>query len=131
MKNLFAIAIAGLMLASGSAQAGDAAQGKKLFSKCKSCHMVGEKAKRRVGPPLNGIVGAPFGAYDGFNYSKTLRDMADAGRVWDEATLDAYLKKPKSVIPRGRMAFPGLAKADQRADIIAYLKQFNADGSMK
>ena len=130
MHKVFAAAFAALALTVGAAQAqGDAVAGKKVFNKCKSCHAVGMKAKNKVGPPLNGIVGAKFGKTSGFKYSKSLRKMAGEGRVWDEETLDAYLKKPKDVIPKGRMAFPGLKKPAQRADVIAYLKSFNADGS--
>ena len=130
MRDILAGAVAILALSMGAAQAeGDAAAGKKVFAKCKSCHMIGENAKKRVGPPLNGIVGRAFGAVEGFKYSSSLKDMAENGRVWDKETLDAYLEKPKAVIPRGRMAFPGLRKEDQREDIIAYLKQFNKDGT--
>lgn len=111
--------------------AGDAASGEKIFNKCKSCHMVGENAKSRVGPSLNGVVGRAWGAYEGYKYSNALMDGAKEGKVWDEATLDAYLEKPKAIIPKGKMSFAGLKKADDRADIIAYLAQFNADGSMK
>ena len=111
--------------------AGDAAAGEKVFRKCKACHQVGENAKRRVGPPLNGVVDQVWGAYDGFKYSKPLMAGAEEGRVWDNATLDAYLEKPKAVIPRGRMSFAGLKKQSDRENVIAYLAQFAADGSKK
>jgi cytochrome c len=129
MRFVMAIAMAVWTVSGSLALAGgDATSGAKVFSKCKSCHMVGEGAKKRVGPPLNGIVDSAWGSVDGFKYSPALKELAATGRVWDEATLDAYLKKPKDVIPRGRMAFPGLRRAEQRADVIAYLKQFGADG---
>lgn len=129
MRNLLAAAIAGILLTAGAAHAGDPARGEKIFSRCKACHMVGENAKNRVGPPLNGIVGQAFGTVEGFNYSASLRELAKSGRVWDEATLDAYLKNPKDVVPKGRMAFPGLKDPADREDVIAYLKQFKEDGT--
>lgn len=129
MRAVVVAAMVGVILAAGNAQAGDPAKGAKVFNKCKACHMVGENAKNRVGPPLNGIVGQPFGAVEGFKYSASLQDLAEAGRVWDEKTLDAYLKKPRDVVPKGRMVFPGLKDPADRADVIAYLKQFNADGT--
>ena len=128
MRSVLTAAIIGMAL-TAAAHAGDPARGEKVFSRCKACHMVGENAKKRVGPPLNGIVGREFGAFEGFNYSASLRELATEGRVWDEATLDAYLKNPKDVIPKGRMAFPGLKNAADREDVIAYLKQFNEDGT--
>lgn len=131
MRSVFLAAMLCAALPVAGHAAGDAAAGEKVFNKCKSCHMVGEKAKSRVGPPLNGVVGSAWGAVEGFKYSGALMDGAGAGKVWDDATLDAYLEKPKAVIPKGKMSFAGLKKADDRADVIAYLAQFNADGSMK
>ena len=129
MKVLLTAALAAWAISGGVALAdGDAASGEKVFGKCKSCHAIGEGAKNKVGPQLNGIVGRPWGEDGTFKYSPALKELAP-GKVWDDATLDAYLKKPKDVIPRGRMAFPGLRRSEQRADVIAYLKQFNADGS--
>jgi cytochrome c len=130
MRNLWAMVLGAALLAAGPAVAdGDAAMGEKVFAKCKSCHMVGDLAKNRVGPPLNGVVGRGFGAIEGFKYSKTMAELGAAGKVWDAATLDAYLTNPKAVVPKGSMSFVGLPKADDRANVIAYLKQFAADGS--
>lgn len=133
-KHTFVAALAALAF-SGSALAqdltgGDPEAGAKVFNKCKACHMVGDGAKNRVGPALNGIVGADWGKADGFRYSKSLTEMAAAeGRKWDLTTLSAYLESPKDVIPKGRMAFAGLKKADERANVIAYLATFGADGA--
>jgi cytochrome c len=131
MKRLLMIAGTALLALTVQASAeGDPAKGEKVFRKCKACHMVGDKAKNRVGPVLNGIVGRPWGAIDGFKYSVSLLEMAE-GKVWDEATLDAYLTKPKDMIPKGKMAFAGLRKEADRANVIAYLAQFNEDGTTK
>lgn len=119
------ITAAAMMTIAGSAQAADAAAGEKVFNKCKACHMVGENAKKRVGPPLNNIIGAKAGAQQDYNYSKSIVEKGEGGLVWDEATLDAYLENPKEVVPGGKMAFPGLKKEEDRANVIAYLKTFS------
>lgn len=131
MQRLLMIAGAAMIAFTAQASAeGDAAAGEKVFRKCKACHVVGEGAKNRVGPVLNGVVGRAWGQVDGYKYSANLLELADAdGRVWDEETLDAYLTKPKDVIPKGKMAFAGLRKDEDRANVIAYLAQFSADGT--
>ena len=103
--------------------AGDAVAGAKVFKKCKSCHIVGEGAKNRVGPHLNNIIGRNIGAIDGFKYSKGLMAFAKQNPVWTESLLDAYLLNPRQVIKGGRMAFAGLRKEKDRHNVIAYLKE--------
>jgi cytochrome c len=128
MQRLLIIAGTALLALTAQASAdGDAAKGEKVFRKCKACHAVGPDAKNKVGPELNGIVGRDWGAVEGYKYSANLLEMSD-GKVWDVETLDAYLTKPKDMIPKGKMAFAGLRKEDDRADVIAYLAQFNAEG---
>ncbi|KZL26506.1 c-type cytochrome [Pseudovibrio sp. WM33] len=132
MKQFGVVAALALLLSSGAAFAeGDIAKGAKVFKKCKACHAVGEKAKNKVGPKLNGIIDAGWGEVEGYKYSKPLLAGKEEGKAWDAATLDAYLTKPKKVIPKGKMAFAGLKKETQRQDVIAYLAQFNKDGSKK
>lgn len=116
-----------VILIAASAQAfaqGDAAKGEKVFNKCKSCHMVGEDAKDRVGPQLNGIVGAAVASRETFDYSDALLAKKDEGAVWDDATLDVYLEKPKEWAPGTKMTFAGLRKEEERANVIAYLATF-------
>lgn len=98
------------------------AQGEKVFKKCAACHAVGEGAKNKVGPELNGIVGRPVGAIEGFRYSGAFSEAAAAGQVWDEAHLAAFLADPKGVIPGTKMSFAGLRKDEEIAAVIAYLK---------
>lgn len=106
------------------------ATGKKLFVRCMVCHTVGEDAKPKLGPALNGVVGRKAAAVDGFKrYSPGMRKAAADGLVWTVEKLDAYIKQPKEVVPAGTMAFPGIPVADQRKAIIAYLASFNEDGS--
>ncbi len=124
MKKVFLTGVlcAGLVAGAGGAFAeGDAEKGAKVYKKCKACHTV-DKEKNKVGPHLVNIIGRAAGSVEGYKYSKAMKAKAEEGLMWDEANLDAYLKKPKDFIPKTKMAFPGLKKDDQRADIIAYLK---------
>ncbi|KPP84722.1 MAG: cytochrome c [Rhodobacteraceae bacterium HLUCCO07] len=100
------------------------AEGEKVFKRCAACHQVGEGAKDRVGPVLNGVMDAPFGHVEGFRYSKGLLDMADEGMVWTEENMAEFLKKPRGYIKRTKMSFAGLRKDEEIAAVIEYLKSF-------
>lgn len=100
------------------------AEGEKTFKKCKACHQVGEGAKNKTGPTLNGIVGHAAGAVDGFKYSKPMLAAAEGGLVWTEAELAAFLAKPKAYMQGTKMSFAGLKKDEDIAAVIAYLKSF-------
>lgn len=102
---------------------GDAAAGEKVFNKCKACHTT-EAGKNKVGPSLHDIIGRAPASVEGFKYSNAMQDFA-AGHTWDEATLSQYLEAPRKMVPGTKMAFVGLKKEDDRADVIAYLKQFS------
>lgn len=95
------------------------AKGEKVFKKCKSCHQVGDNAKHKTGPILNGIYGAAIGGAEGFNYSKT---MAGFGGTWDDANLAGFLAKPKAFMKGTKMSFNGLKKEGDIAAMIEYLK---------
>jgi cytochrome c len=103
---------------------GDAAAGEKVFKKCKACHAVGDGAKNKVGPMLNGIVGNEIASVDGFKYSKAFKAKKEEGLVWTVEVLDEYLTKPKAYIKGTKMGFAGLKKEQQREDVIAYLNSF-------
>ncbi len=124
-KMATAMAVLAVTGFAGSAfAAGDAAAGEKIFRKCKACHTIGDGAKNKVGPMLNGIVGNEIASVEKFKYSKAFRAKKDEGFVWTEAELDAFLTKPKKYLPGTKMSFGGLKKEQQRADIIAYLNTF-------
>ncbi len=103
------------------------AAGEAVFKKCKACHQVGEGAKNRTGPMLNGIVGGAAGAVDGFKYSKALLGKAEEGLVWDEASLGAFLADPKGFLKGTKMSFNGLKSAEDIAAVSAYLSTFAAE----
>ncbi|MGY9006892.1 MAG: c-type cytochrome [Alphaproteobacteria bacterium] len=98
--------------------AGDAAKGKKVYKKCAICHST-KAGKNKIGPSLHGIFGRKAAKGKGFRYSKP---MKKSGLTWDAATLDKFLKKPRKMVKRTRMTFPGLRSASQRANVIAYIK---------
>lgn len=122
----FAIAATLAMTLAGAAHAeGDAKKGEKVFKKCKACHAVGEGAKKKVGPHLNNIIGAKAGIQEGFKYSKAMVKAGEEGLTWTDENLSLYLEKPKKLVKGTKMAFPGLRKDADRANVIAYLKQFS------
>ncbi|CCV14311.1 cytochrome c family protein [Mesorhizobium sp. STM 4661] len=108
----------------GQCQAQDAAAGEKVFTKCKVCHIADED-KNKVGPSLNGVIGRTAGTHPDFKYSEAMVAAGKSGIVWDEPTLTTYLKDPKAMVKGSKMAFPGLKKDEDVANVIAYLKQFS------
>tara|TARA_X000000950_G_C13676814_1_gene562280 strand:- start:187 stop:594 length:408 start_codon:yes stop_codon:yes gene_type:complete len=103
--------------------AGDAAKGAKVFKKCVSCHMIGAKAKNRVGPQLNNIIGREIAVLEDYKYSKAMKAYAEQEPVWSEAVLDAYLTNPRKAVKGTRMSFAGLRKEKDRHNVIEYMKQ--------
>ena len=101
---------------------GDVAAGEKVFKKCKACHVV-DAEKHKTGPHLVNIMGRAAGSADG--YKKYSDAMKSSGIVWNEETLDGYLEKPKAYLKGTRMAFAGLRKEKDRANVIAYLKSYS------
>ncbi|MGK7752515.1 MULTISPECIES: c-type cytochrome [unclassified Roseovarius] len=100
------------------------AAGEKVFRKCKACHMVGKGARNRVGPMLNGVMGATIGGHEDFAYSSVFEKAAAEGRVWDEASMAEFLAAPKSYMKGTKMSFAGLRKQEDIDAIIAYLSSF-------
>ena len=112
-----------------AAAAGDAGKGQKVFTfYCTRCHQIGETAKNAVGPKLNGLFGRPAGSIEGYDYSAANKN---SGIVWDEATFREYIKGAKAKVPGTKMDFPGLKTEMEIDNIVAFLKQFGADGKKK
>ncbi len=97
----------------------DPARGEAAFKKCAACHSIDKGGANGIGPNLYGIVGAKHAHSAGFGYSPALQALS--GKSWDWASLSAWLKNPKAAIPGNKMAFAGLSKPQERADLIAYL----------
>ena len=110
------------------AHAQDVAAGEQSFKKCLPCHAVGEGAKNKVGPELNGLDGRHSGSAPDYNYSDSNKN---SGITWNEATFKDYIKDPRAKIPNTKMIFPGIKNEKEAGDLWAYLKQFGPDGKMK
>jgi len=115
---------AGVVLA-GSHVPGDPAAGEKVFRKCMACHAVGEDAKTKVGPVLNGVVGRDVAANADFAYSEAMVEWG-ADKQWTPEILSTYLENPRGTVKGTKMAFAGLRKEDERQDVIAYLATFGS-----
>ncbi|MGE0231302.1 MAG: cytochrome c family protein [Flavobacteriaceae bacterium] len=126
MKFGAAIGLTMILFTAPALADGDAAKGEEVFKKCRACHEVGEGAKAKVGPVLNGVIGRTAGTSEGFTqYSEAMKEAGAGGLVWNEETLSQYLANPKQFVSKNKMAFAGLKKDDDIADVIAYLKQFS------
>ncbi|HEX4889471.1 MAG TPA: cytochrome c family protein [Alphaproteobacteria bacterium] len=113
---MFSGAIAGQALA---LEPGDAAAGAKVFKKCQACHSIVAADGNKIGPNLHGVIGRKAGTQEGFNYSDA---MKASGIVWDEASIEKYLRDPKGFIPKNKMAFVGLKKDSDLANVLAFIK---------
>ena len=100
---------------------GDATKGEKTYNACKACHDV-DKGVNKVGPTLKGIVGRAAASIADYKYSEAMLAKGAEGLVWTEENLTAYLPNPKAYVPKTKMAFAGLKKPDDVANVIAYLR---------
>jgi cytochrome c len=114
--------------ASSAALAQDAAAGETSFKKCLPCHAIGEGAKNKIGPELNGLNGRKSGTAEGYSYSEANKN---SGITWDEATFKDYIRDPKARIPSTKMVFAGIKNEKEVADLWAYLAQYDKDGKKK
>jgi cytochrome c2 len=124
-----ALAALGLVLSSGHAAAQDVSAGQKVFAKCTACHAVGEGARNKVGPELNELIGRVAGGLEGYKYSKAMIAAGEGGLVWTSETLRDYLADPKGAVKGTKMAFAGLKKEEDLANVIAYLATYSTGAS--
>ncbi len=103
----------------------DAAKGEKVAKKCAACHTFENGGADKQGPNLWDIVNRKIGGVDGFKYSADLAALADADKVWDYDSLDVFLRKPKEFAKGTKMAFGGISKVGDRADLVAYLRSLS------
>jgi cytochrome c len=125
MKTTLAIAALAVAAMAQSALAQDLAAGEQSFRKCLPCHAIGEGAKNKVGPELNGLDGRKSGTAADYSYSDANKN---SGIVWSEATFKEYIKDPRAKIPGTKMIFPGIKNEKEVDNLWAYLKQFGPDG---
>ena len=113
---------------STAAPAQDTAAGKTSFNKCMACHAIGEGAKNKVGPELNGLNGRKSGTAEGYSYTEANKN---SGITWDQATFKDYIKDPKAKIPGTKMVFAGIKNEQEASDLWAFLAQYDKDGKTK
>src|SRR5882762_2004047 len=105
-------------LAASMAFAQDVAAGKTSFNKCTACHAIGEGAKNKVGPELNGLDGRHSGTAEGYSYSDGNKN---SGITWNKDTFLDYIKDPRAKIAGTKMIFPGIKNEKEAGDLWAYL----------
>jgi cytochrome c len=122
------IAVLAVAVSPGLASAQDLAAGEQSFRKCLPCHAVGDDARNKVGPLLNGLPGRRSGTIEGYSYTDANKDAAI---IWNEATFKEYIADPRAKIPGTKMVFAGIKNEKEQADLWAYLAQFGPDGKKK
>jgi cytochrome c len=128
MTRTLLLAAVALVASAGLANAQDLAAGQTSFKKCASCHDVGETAKNKVGPLLNGLDGRKSGTIAGYNYSDANKN---SGITWSDAQFLDYIKDPKAKMPGTKMVFAGIKNENEAKNLWAFLKQFDAEGKKK
>src|SRR3954465_13960653 len=125
---LSALAVIVCSAVTSATLAQDVAAGKTSFNKCLACHAIGEGAKNKVGPELNGLDGRHSGTAEGYSYSDANKN---SGITWSEAQFKEYIKDPKAKIPGTKMAFAGIKSENEINNLWAYVSQFDKDGKIK
>ena len=128
LKTLSALAVVTSLATASSALAQDAAAGKTSFNKCLACHAIGEGAKNKVGPELNGLDGRHSGSAPDYNYSDANKN---SGITWNKDQFLEYIKDPKAKIPGTKMAFAGIKNETEANNLWAYVSSFDKDGKQK
>ena len=103
-----------------------AAEGAKVFSKCKACHSITKGGGNKIGPALWGVLGRKAGSLTDYKYSKA---MASYGKSWTFEEMDGFLTKPKEWGKGTKMSYSGLKNTKDRAALILYMNQ-NTDNPL-
>ncbi|MAP25035.1 MAG: cytochrome c family protein [Rickettsiales bacterium] len=98
----------------------DAMKGKLVMRQCMQCHSLNKGGPHKIGPNLWGVYGASISSKAGYAYSNGSKKLAD--QKWTDENLNQFLYKPRAYMPGTKMAYVGLKKAKDRANVIAYLK---------
>jgi cytochrome c len=122
------VVIASSVAAATAALAQDAAAGKTSFNKCMACHAIGEGAKNKVGPELNGLDGRKSGTAPDYSYSDANKN---SGITWNTDQFLDYIKDPKAKIPGTKMVFAGIKTEKEANDLWAFISQYDKDGKTK
>jgi cytochrome c len=131
-RTIFAITLAALAAVAISSETfaaeANAARGQRVFGACAACHSL-QPDVNMTGPSLAGLWGRKAGSLASFDrYSPALQS---ANIVWNDTTLDAWVKDPQQLVPGNHMTFPGIRQAQPRADLLAYLKEATAPGASR
>lgn len=103
--------------------AADMEAGKTVSKKCQSCHSLEKGGPNKTGPDLWGVVGRQIASHEGFQYSEPMTEHAAAdGDTWTFENLNHFLTSPAAFIPKTKMAFAGIKKPEDRANLLAYLR---------
>nr|WP_321454517.1 cytochrome c family protein [uncultured Cohaesibacter sp.] len=102
----------------------DADKGARVAKKCVACHTFEADGGNKTGPNLHGVVDRAVASVADFKYSDAMHSFGE-GKSWDPETLSTYLTKPKDLVPGTAMAFAGLKKAEDRANLIGYIKSLS------
>lgn len=119
MKIVFSAIVSITVLLVPATKAQDAANGQRIFARCKACHTIEKGGPNRVGPNLYGVFGRKIASHEGFRYSEALSSIDG---IWDEENLNQWLMSPRIFARGTRMTFAGLRREEERADLIAWLK---------
>jgi cytochrome c len=122
------VAGAAILALGGAASAQDVVAGENSFKKCLPCHSVGDGAKNKVGPELNGLDGRKAGTTADYSYTDANKN---SGITWNEAVFKEYITNPRTKIPGTKMVFAGISNETERNNLWAYLSQFDAAGKKK
>ncbi len=128
ISTLSALVVVTSLAASSGALAQDVAAGKTSFNKCLACHAIGEGAKNKVGPVLNGLDGRKSGTIEGYSYSEANKN---SGITWGKDVFLEYIKDPRAKIPGTKMIFAGIKNEKEANDLWAYISSFDKDGKQK